>query len=163
MNGEHEHFEFLHPRHWKQAKGYANGVVAAGRLVFIAGQVGWNAEQQFESQDFVAQVRQALENIVAIVREAGGTPAHIGRLTWFITDKGEYLSRLPEVGKVYRSVMGRHFPAMTVVEVSALLEDEAKVEIEASAVVPHMNHAHVNTENGGFPEAPDNSARSRSS
>ena len=157
MNGEHKHFEFLHPRHWKQAKGYANGVVAAGRHVFIAGQVGWNAEQQFESQDFVAQVRQALENIVAIVREAGGTPAHIGRLTWFITDKGEYLSRLPEVGKVYRSVMGKHFPAMTVVEVSALLEDEAKVEIEASAVVPHMNRARANTENRGFPEPPDDS------
>ena len=157
MNGEHKHFEFLHPRHWKQAKGYANGVVAVGRLVFIAGQVGWNAEQQFESQDFVAQVRQALENIVAIVREAGGTPAHIGRLTWFITDKGEYLSRLPEVGKVYRSVMGRHFPTMTVVEVSALLEDEAKVEIEASAVVPHLHRARVDTENRGFPEPPDDS------
>ena len=157
MNGEHKHFEFLHPRHWKQAKGYANGVVAAGRLVFIAGQVGWNAEQQFESQDFVAQVRQALENIVAIVREAGGAPAHIGRLTWFITDKGEYLSRLPEVGKVYRSVMGRHFPTMTVVEVSALLEDEAKVEIEASAVVPHLHRARVDTENRGFPEPPDDS------
>jgi len=157
MNGEHEHFEFLHPRHWKRTKGYTNGVVAAGRLVFIAGQVGWNAEQQFESQDFVAQVRQALENIVAIVREAGGTPAHIGRLTWFITDKGEYLSRLPEVGKVYRSVMGRHFPTMTVVEVSALLEDEAKVEIEASAVVPHLHRARVDTENRGFPEPPDDS------
>ena len=145
MSREDAPLDLLHPQHWKRPRGYANGVVAAGRLVFVAGQVGWNAEQQFESQDFVAQVRQALENVVAIVREAGGTPAHIVRLTWFITDKGEYLSRLPEVGKVYCSVMGRHFPAMTMVEVRALMEDEAKVEIEASAVVPHMNPAHVNT------------------
>ena len=130
--------EFLHPQHWKRARGYANGVAGVGRLVFIAGQVGWNAEQQFESQDFVAQVRQALENIVAIMREAGGTPAHIARLTWFITDRREYLSRLPEVGEAYRGVMGNHFPAMTMVEVSALMEDKAKVEIEASAVVPHI-------------------------
>ena len=105
---------------------------------FVAGQVGWNAEQQFESRDFVAQVRQALENVVAVVSEAGGTPAHIARLSWFITDKREYLSRLPEIGQAYRSVMGKHFPAMTMVEVSALMEDEAKVEIEASAVVPHV-------------------------
>jgi enamine deaminase RidA (YjgF/YER057c/UK114 family) len=130
--------EFLHPQHWKRARGYANGVAGAGRFIFIAGQVGWNAEQQFESQDFVAQVRQALENIVAIMREAGGTPAHIARLTWFITDRREYLSRLPEVGEAYRGVMGNHFPAMTMVEVSALMEDKAKVEIEASAVVPHI-------------------------
>ena len=154
MNTENADFEFLHPRHWKHAKGYANGVVAAGRLVFIAGQVGWNAEQQFESQDFVAQARQALENVVAIVREAGGTPAHIARLTWFITDKEDYLSRLAEVGKAYRSVMGRHFPAMTVVEVSALMEDEAKVEIEASAVLPDVKRAHVNAKNEDFPPPP---------
>jgi enamine deaminase RidA (YjgF/YER057c/UK114 family) len=130
--------EFLHPPHWKRARGYANGVAGVGRLVFIAGQVGWNAQQQFESQDFVAQVRQALENVVAIMREAGGTPAHIARLTWFITDRREYLSRLTEVGEAYRGVMGNHFPAMTMVEVSALIEDKAKVEIEASAVVPHI-------------------------
>ena len=136
MSRQDAPLEFLHPRHWKLARGYANGVAAAGRLVFIAGQIGWNAEQQFESQDFVAQVRQALENVVAIVREAGGTPAHIARLTWFITDRQEYLSRLPEVGEAYRSVMGKHFPAMTLVQVGALVEDEAKVEIEATAVVP---------------------------
>ncbi len=138
MSRQDSPLEFLHPRHWKRARGYANGVSAAGRLVFVAGQVGWNADQQFESQDFVAQVRQALENVVAVVREAGGTPAHIARLTWFITDKREYLSRLSEVGAVYRGVMGTHFPAMTMVEVRALMEDEAKVEIEASAVVPHI-------------------------
>jgi enamine deaminase RidA (YjgF/YER057c/UK114 family) len=138
MSREDAPLDLLHPQHWKRARGYANGVAGAGRLVFVAGQVGWNAEQQFESRDFVAQVRQALENVVAIVREAGGTPAHIARLTWFITDKREYLSRLPEIGQAYRSVMGKHFPAMTMVEVSALMEDEAKVEIEASAVVPHI-------------------------
>ena len=126
----------LHPRHWKRAKGYANGIAAEGRIVFVAGQVGWNADQKFESQDFVAQTRQALQNIVAVVREAGGAPEHITRLTWFITDKKEYLSRLAEVGEAYRSVMGTHFPAMTMVQVVALVEDEAKVEIEASAVMP---------------------------
>jgi enamine deaminase RidA (YjgF/YER057c/UK114 family) len=128
--------QFLHPRHWKRAKGYANGIAAEGRIVFVAGQVGWNADQKFESQDFVAQTRQALQNIVAVVREAGGAPEHITRLTWFITDKMEYLSRLAEVGEAYRSVMGTHFPAMTMVQVVALVEDGAKVEIEASAVMP---------------------------
>jgi len=128
--------QLLHPRHWKRAKGYANGIAAEGRIVFVAGQVGWNADQKFESQDFVAQTRQALQNIVAVVREAGGAPEHITRLTWFVTDKKEYLSRLTEIGEVYRSVMGTHFPAMTMVQVVALVEDGAKVEIEASAVMP---------------------------
>ena len=128
--------EFLHPPHWKRAKGYANGVVAEGRTVFVAGQIGWNAAQKFESEDFVAQVRLALENVVAVVQEAGGTPAHVTRLTWYITDKKEYLSRLAEVGEAYRSVMGKHFPAMTVVQVTGLMEDRAKVEIEACAVLP---------------------------
>jgi enamine deaminase RidA (YjgF/YER057c/UK114 family) len=136
MTGPDPTFQFLHPRHWKAAKGYANGVVAAGRTVFVAGQVGWNADQHFESRDFVAQTRQALENVVAVVREAGGTPQHITRLTWYITDKREYVSRLPEIGTAYRSVMGRHFPAMTMVQVTALIEDEARVEIEAAAVLP---------------------------
>ena len=128
--------EFLHPPHWKRARGYANGVVAEGRTVFVAGQIGWNAAQKFESEDFVAQVRRALQNVVAVIQEAGGVPAHITRLTWYITDKKEYLSRLAEVGEAYRSVMGRHFPAMTVVQVTGLMEDQAKVEIEASAVLP---------------------------
>jgi enamine deaminase RidA (YjgF/YER057c/UK114 family) len=126
----------LHPRHWKQPKGYANGIAAEGRLVFLAGQVGWNAEERFESDDFVAQVHQALSNIVGLVAEAAGRPEHITRLTWYVLDKHEYLSRLREVGDAYRSVMGRHFPAMTLVQVSALVEDRAKVEIEATAVVP---------------------------
>jgi enamine deaminase RidA (YjgF/YER057c/UK114 family) len=126
----------LHPRSWKAAKGFANGVVAEGRMVFLAGQIGWNAEQQFESTDFVAQARQALTNIVTLVEEAGGRPEHITRLTWFVTNKAEYISRLRELGEAYRAVMGKTFPAMTLVQVVALVEDQAKVEIEATAVLP---------------------------
>jgi enamine deaminase RidA (YjgF/YER057c/UK114 family) len=128
--------EFLHPRSWKQPRGFANGIVAEGRMVFLAGQVGWNAEQKFESQDFVDQARQALANVVALVEEAGGAAEHVTRMTWFITDKREYLARLGDLGKAYQAVMGRHFPAMTMVEVVALMEDQAKVEIEATAVLP---------------------------
>jgi enamine deaminase RidA (YjgF/YER057c/UK114 family) len=126
----------LHPRHWKKANGFANGIVAEGRVVFLAGQIGWNAEQIFESRDFVPQARQALANIVTLVEEAGGKIEHITRLTWFVTDKKEYLARLRELGDAYRAVMGRHFPAMTLVQVAALVEDDAKVEIEATAVLP---------------------------
>jgi enamine deaminase RidA (YjgF/YER057c/UK114 family) len=128
--------EQLHPQSWKKPKGFANGIAAEGRLVFLAGQIGWNAEQRFESTDFVAQARQALANIVALVAEAGGKPEHITRLTWFVTDKKEYLARLSELGEAYRSVMGKHFPTTTLVQVVALVEDLAKVEIEATAVVP---------------------------
>jgi enamine deaminase RidA (YjgF/YER057c/UK114 family) len=127
---------FLHPQDWKRPRGYANGIVARGRTIFLAGQIGWNAEQRFESQDFVAQAHQALTNIVALVHEAGGSAEHITRLTWFVVDKREYLSRLTELGEAYRSVMGKHFPTMTLVQVVALVEDEARVEIEATAVVP---------------------------
>jgi enamine deaminase RidA (YjgF/YER057c/UK114 family) len=126
----------LHPAGWKPAKGYANGVAAKGRTVFLGGQIGWTGEQIFETEDFIGQVRQALANIVAILREAGGSPEHIVRLTWFITDKAEYHARLDELGQAYRAVMGRHFPAMSVVEVVSLMEDAAKVEIEATAVLP---------------------------
>jgi enamine deaminase RidA (YjgF/YER057c/UK114 family) len=105
-------------------------------MIFLAGQVGWNAEQRFESRDFVAQARQALANIVTLVGEAGGRAEHITRLTWFVLDKQDYLSRLRELGEAYRGVMGKHFPAMTLIQVGALVEDEAKVEIEATAVVP---------------------------
>lgn len=136
MSGPDAPHRLLHPANWRPAKGYANGIVAEGRLVFVAGQIGWNADQRFESRDFVAQARQALANVVTVVREAGGTAEHITRLTWFIIDKAEYLARLPEIGEAYRSVMGKHFPAMTMVQVVALVEDDAKVEIEASAVVP---------------------------
>jgi enamine deaminase RidA (YjgF/YER057c/UK114 family) len=126
----------LHPRSWKKAKGFANGIVAEGRLVFLAGQIGWNGQQKFESSDFIVQTRQALANIVTLVEEAGGRVEHITRLTWFVIDKREYLSRLPELGEAYRDVMGKHFPAMTLVQIAALVEDEAKVEIEATAVLP---------------------------
>jgi enamine deaminase RidA (YjgF/YER057c/UK114 family) len=128
--------QILHPRHWKPAKGFANGVAATGRQVYVAGQIGWNAEQRFESDDFVAQVEQALANIVAVLAEADAKPEHLVRLTWYVTDKGEYLARLAEVGRAYRRAIGRHFPAMTLVQVAGLLEDRAKVEIEATAVIP---------------------------
>ncbi len=127
---------FLHPRGWKAARGYANGVLADGQTIFLGGQIGWNADQVFETGDFVGQVEQALRNIVTILAEAGAGPEHLVRLTWFVTDKSVYLERLREVGEVYVSVLGRHFPAMSLVEISALLEDSAKVEIEATAVIP---------------------------
>jgi len=128
--------QILHPKHWARAKGFSNGIAAEGRQVFVAGQVGWNAEQQFASDDFVAQVAQALANIVEVLAEAGARPEHLVRLTWYVTDKGEYMARLAEVGQAYRRVIGRNFPAMTLVQVVALVEDRAKVEIEATAVVP---------------------------
>ena len=131
-----EAHKVLHPRGWKEAKGFANGVVAEGRVVFLAGQIGWNAQQKFESSDFIAQAHRALANIATLVEEAGGKIEHITRLTWFVTDKKDYLARQRELGEAYRAVMGRHFPAMTLVQVAALVEDEAKLEIEATAVLP---------------------------
>ena len=131
--------QLLHPKHWARAKGFANGIAAEGRLVFVAGQVGWNAQQQFESDDFVAQVEQALRNIVEVLAEAEAGPEHLVRLTWYVTDKSEYLARLAEVGQAYRRVIGRHYPTMALVQVVALLEDRAKVEIEATAVVPRSS------------------------
>ncbi|MDH3737610.1 MAG: RidA family protein [Alphaproteobacteria bacterium] len=128
--------EILHPANWKAAKGFANGVAAEGRQVYIAGQIGWTDDQVFETDDFAGQVRQALENVAAVLGEAGGRPEHLVRLTWYVTDKAEYLARLSEVGDAYRAVLGKNFPAMTLVQVVALVEDAAKVEIEATAVVP---------------------------
>ena len=127
--------DFLHPRNWKPALGYANGVAASGRMIFCSGLIGWNAEQQFESDDFIDQVAQTLRNIVAVLAEGGAGPEHIVRLTWYVTDKREYLARLKELGRVYREIIGKHFPAMALVQVVALVEDRAKVEIEATAVV----------------------------
>ena len=126
----------LHPESWAPAKGYANGIVAKGIPVYLAGQIGWNAAQEFETDDFAGQVRQTLENIVALLKEAGAGPEHLVRLTWFVTDKQEYLGNLKGVGAAYREVIGRHFPTMTLVQVVALVEDRAKVEIEATAVLP---------------------------
>jgi enamine deaminase RidA (YjgF/YER057c/UK114 family) len=129
-------FETLQPKDWKAPKGYANGIAAEGRQVFVAGQIGWNERAVFESDDFVAQVEQALSNIVNVVAEAGGEPQHLTRLTWYVTNKAEYVARQREVGDAYRRVVGRHFPAMTLIVVAGLLEDRAKVEIEATAVIP---------------------------
>ena len=129
--------EFLHPKSWKPALGYSNGIAAEGRMIFTGGMVGWTGDQQFESDDFVDQVRQALQNIVAVLAEGGAGPEHIVRLTWYVTDKQDYLSRLKDLGRVYREVLGRHYPAMALVQVVALVEDRARVEIEATAVIPH--------------------------
>jgi enamine deaminase RidA (YjgF/YER057c/UK114 family) len=128
----------LQPPGWPRPKGYANGVTAQGRLVFVAGQVGWGPDERFASGDFVDQARQALANIVAVLREAGAGPEHVTRLTWYVVDKREYLARLPELGQAYRAVMGAHFPAMTAVEVKGLVEEGARVEIEATAVMPDV-------------------------
>ena len=126
----------LQPEGWKQPSGYANGIAAEGVMIFLAGQVGWNADEAFESDEFTAQVEQALRNIVTILAEAGARPEHLVRLTWFVTDKREYLEEIKAVGAAYRRVIGRHFPAMSLVEVSGLIEAGARVEIEATAVIP---------------------------
>jgi enamine deaminase RidA (YjgF/YER057c/UK114 family) len=128
-------FSILQPAGWAKPKGYANGIAASGRQVFVAGQIGWNAQCEFESDDFVAQVETALANIVAVLAEAKAGPQHITRMTWYILDKSEYLARGREVGEAYRRVIGKNFPAMTLVVVAGLLEDRAKVEIEVTAVV----------------------------
>lgn len=127
--------DILHPQGWAPARGYANGVAAEGRQVFIAGQIGWNEKCELVSDDFIAQVEQALKNIVAVLNEAGGGPEHLVRLTWYLTDKREYVSRQKELGEVYRRVLGKNFPAMSAFVVMALIEDRAKVEIEATAVI----------------------------
>ena len=128
-------FQFLHPAGWKPAKGYSNGVAASGRTIYVAGQIGWPAEAKLVGDDFVAQVEQALANVVAVLAEGGAGPQHITRLNWYITDKPAYVARQREIGEAYRRVIGRHFPAMTLLVVG-LLEEGAKVEIEATAVVP---------------------------
>jgi len=128
--------KFLHPSDWAPAKGYSNGVVADGRQVFIAGQIGWNPHAKFETDDIVAQVEQALSNVIQVLRQAGGDTHHIVRLNWYLTDKAEYAARQKEIGAAYRRVIGRHFPAMTLLIVAGLLEPGAKVEIEATAVIP---------------------------
>ena len=131
----------LQPAHWPRPRGYANGISAQGTHVAIAGQIGWNAQAQFETDDLVGQVRQALANVLAVLAEAGGAPAHIVRMTWYVIDRREYLARARQIGAVYRELMapagGRvHYPAMSAVQVVALMEDRAKVEIECTAVIP---------------------------
>jgi enamine deaminase RidA (YjgF/YER057c/UK114 family) len=128
--------QFLHPKGWKATPGYACGVAAEGRLIFTGGLVGWNSQQEFETDDFAGQVRQALANIVMVLAEAGAAPHHIVRMTWYVTDKRDYLGSLKDIGAAYKALIGRHYPAMALVQVVALVEDRAKVEIEVTAVVP---------------------------
>ena len=129
-------FQNLQPPDWAKPKGYANGIAARGRQIFVAGQIGWNAQAKFDSDDFAAQVEQALKNVVAVLEAGGAEPRHIVRLNWYVTDKAEYAAHQREIGEAYRRVIGRHFPAMTLLVVAGLLEPRAKVEIEATAVVP---------------------------
>lgn len=129
--------QILHPKNWKKARGYSNGVLAEGKLVFVAGQIGWDKDQKIVTKDFVGQARQALQNIVEVLKEGGAKPHNLVRLTWFVKDKREYLGALKEVGEAYRAVIGEHYPAMSLVQVADLIEDGAKVEIEATAVIPN--------------------------
>lgn len=126
----------LQPKGWAAPMGYSNGIVARGRTVFVAGQIGWTAEAKIESDELIDQIRQTLANIVAILAEAGAKPEHITSMTWYLTDKRDYLGKLKKIGEVYREVIGRNFPTMTAVQVAALIEDRAKVEIQAIAVIP---------------------------
>ena len=128
--------DILHPPGWPRPRGYANGVAASGRQVFVSGMIGWDAQGRFGSDDFALQARQALLNVVEVLREAGARPEHIVRMTWYVVDKREYLAASNELGAAYREIIGRHYPAMTAVEVRALVEDRARVEIEVTAVVP---------------------------
>jgi enamine deaminase RidA (YjgF/YER057c/UK114 family) len=127
--------KLINPEGWKPAKGYTNGVLSEAPCLYVSGQIGWNGDQIFETRDFVGQMEQALRNVVTVVEAAGGAAADIVRLTWFITDKKEYLARQAEIGEAYRRIMGRHFPAMSVVVVAGLIEDDALIEIEATAAL----------------------------
>jgi enamine deaminase RidA (YjgF/YER057c/UK114 family) len=128
--------QILQPPDWARPKGYANGIAAKGTLLFVSGMIGWDASERLVGPDFAAQARQALANIVAVLREGGGGPEHIARMTWYVVDRDEYVAAWPAVGAAYRDVIGRHFPAMTAVQVARLVEPGARVEIEATAVVP---------------------------
>ena len=128
--------QVLQPPGWPHPKGYANGIAARGRQIYVGGMIGWNEREEFASDDFAEQTHQALKNIVAVLAQAGAAPEHIVRLTWYVTSKAEYLASAKAVGQAYREVMGYHFPVMALVQVVALVEDRAKVEIEATAVIP---------------------------
>ena len=128
--------QMLNPAGWMRPKGYSNGIAAAGRMIFVAGQVGWDAQETFQTDDLVGQVRQSLTNIVAILAEAGARPEHIVRMNWYLADKDEYNARLDEIGGVYRELIGRHFPAMTALQVAGFVEHGAKIEIEVTAMLP---------------------------
>jgi len=135
--------EILQPNEWVRPRGYANGMAARGRMIFVSGQVGWNAQCEFTSDLLGEQVRQALYNIVRVLEQANARPEHLVRLTWYVTSRAAYYSELREIGAAYRDVLGRHFPTMSVVEVSALMEQRAQVEIEATAVIPDDDHGHL--------------------
>ena len=126
----------INPPGWARPKGYSNAVAGRGSIVMVAGQIGWNAQQQFESDDFITQLRQALTNTVEVLAAAGAKPEHVARMTWYVTDKQRYLARIAEVGAAWRDIMGRNYPAMTLLEVSGLVEDRALIEIESTAIVP---------------------------
>jgi enamine deaminase RidA (YjgF/YER057c/UK114 family) len=128
--------QILQPPGWARAKGFSNGIACEGKLVFIAGQVGWTGQGEWKERSFAGQFRQTLQNILDVLKEANGRPEHIVRLTWYVLDKNEYLGALKDVGAAYRELMGRHYPTMAVVQVSGLVEDEARLEIEATAVIP---------------------------
>ena len=128
--------EFLHPPGWARASGYSNGVAATGRSIFVSGMIGWDGQGVFHTDEFAGQVRQALQNIVDVLAEGGALPEHIVRMTWYVLDKKEYMGASREVGAAYRDVIGRHYPAMSAVQVSGLMEDKARVEIEVTAIVP---------------------------
>lgn len=126
----------LQPPDWARPKGYSNGIAARGKMVFVSGMIGWDKECRFQTADFAGQVRQALQNVVDVLREADAKPEHIVRMTWYVVDKKEYVGAYREIGEAYRDIIGRHYPAMTAVQVAALVEDQARVEIEVTAVVP---------------------------
>jgi enamine deaminase RidA (YjgF/YER057c/UK114 family) len=128
--------DFHNPPGWPRARGYSNGISASGRTVFVSGMIGWDAECRFQTDEFAGQARQALQNIVAVLAEAEARPDHIVRMTWYVVDKREYVNAYKEIGDAYREIIGRHYPTMTAVQVVALIEDRAKVEIEVTAVVP---------------------------
>ena len=128
--------EILQPPGWARPRGYSNGIAASGRMVFVSGMIGWDADCVFHTDDFAAQVRQALLNVVAVLAEAGGKPEHIARMTWYVVDKQEYVAAYKEIGAAYREIIGAHYPAMTAVQVAGLVEDRARVEIEVTAVLP---------------------------
>ncbi|HXM82428.1 MAG TPA: RidA family protein [Burkholderiales bacterium] len=128
--------QILQPPGWARAKGFSNGIAAKGRLVFIAGQIGWSGQGEWIDRSFAGQFRQALKNILDVLAQAGGKPEHLVRLTWYVLDKNEYLASLKGVGVAYRELMGRHFPTMAVVQVGGLVENDARLEIEATAVIP---------------------------
>ncbi|MBI2312101.1 MAG: RidA family protein [Betaproteobacteria bacterium] len=128
--------QVLQPPGWARPRGYSNGVACQGRLVFVAGQVGWDRNEKFQAPDLVGQVRQSLTNVVAILAEAGAKPEHIVRMTWYLCDRNEYNASLGEIGKAYREIIGRHYPVMTAIQVAGFVEDGAKVEIECTAVIP---------------------------